>query len=354
MSEAERVGWLCSYVPEEIIMAAGLLPVRVSGGGETVGQADAYLYPNICPFIKSVLAQGLDGQAKDLAGLVFVRSCDGMRRLYDVWETYVPTPFVYMLEVPKNKDGAAVDYFATQLRRLATALGQEFGEKMTDKSLNQAIKAANEARKLIQGIYQNQCSVALPLRGSEVFQLGLDGMRMGKDAFVKKLKEYRPPSGNQVPGKGQNGKARILVTGNVVDRPDLFQLIENGGADVVAADLCTAMRHFNFLVDEDEGDPYLALARSYLNRPGCARMTNLEERLADAMKLAKDYAVDGVVYTSVKFCDQHLSDAPYFAEKLKEAGIPMLFLENDYTWSAVGQLKTRVEAFIEMLDAGRR
>jgi benzoyl-CoA reductase/2-hydroxyglutaryl-CoA dehydratase subunit BcrC/BadD/HgdB len=114
------------------------------------------------------------------------------------------------------------------------------------------------------------------------------------------------------------------------------------------------MRHFDYLVEEDTKEPYLALARGYLNRPGCSRMAGLEERLAETMKLAKDYAVDGAVYTSVKFCDQHLSDAPYFAEKLKEAGIPMLFLENDYTWSTIGQLKTRVEAFIEMLDAGRR
>ncbi|MBM3150014.1 MAG: 2-hydroxyacyl-CoA dehydratase, partial [Chloroflexi bacterium] len=189
---------------------------------------------------------------------------------------------------------------------------------------------------------------------SEVFQLGLEGMGMAKDAFVKKLKEYRLPTANQTSGKGKDGKARILVMGNVVDRPDLFNLIENGGADVVAADLCTAMRHFDYLVEEDAEEPYLALARGYLNRPGCARMTGVEERLADMMKLAKDYAVDGVVYTSVKFCDQHLSDAPYFAEKLKEAGIPILFLENDYTWSTIGQLKTRVEAFIEMLDAGRR
>ncbi|MBM3175642.1 MAG: 2-hydroxyacyl-CoA dehydratase, partial [Chloroflexi bacterium] len=237
MNEAERVGWLCSYVPEEVIMAAGLLPVRVSGGGGTVGTADAYLYPNVCPFVKSVMALGLNGQTKDMSGLVFTRSCDGMRRLYDVWKAYVPTRFVYMLEVPKNRDGAAVAYFATQLRRFATVLGQEFGREITDRSLNQAIEAANQARRLMQGMYQTQRTIPLPFSGSEVFQLGLEGMGMAKDAFVKKLKEYRLPTANQTSGKGKDGKARILVMGNVVDRPDLFNLIENGGADVVAADL---------------------------------------------------------------------------------------------------------------------
>jgi len=131
-------------------------------------------------------------------------------------------------------------------------------------------------------------------------------------------------------------------------------MVEAAGAEVPVADLCTAMRHFNFLVDEDEGDPYMALARGYLNKPRCPRITGLEERFAQMMELAGGYKVDGVIYTSVKFCDQHLADAPYFLDKLKEKKVPALFLENDYVWRTTGQLKTRVEAFVEMLDAGRR
>ena len=335
-------------------MAAGLLPMRLSGSGESTAVADAYIYSNLCPYVKSILAVGLNGKAKHLDGLVFARSCDGMRRLYDVWRSYVGTRFVYMLEVPKNQDEAAIEYFASQLRKFTHALKQEFRKEVTLESLNHAIKITNQVRGLMQRIYQLQRNVPLQLPGSEVFQLGLEGMQSDKKSFIGKLKKYYSDARNLAKQRGKQGKARVLVSGNVIDRPDLFNVIEVAGADVAAADLCTALRYFSHPVDEDSDDPYLALARRYLSKLHCARMTGLEEHLAELKELVKTYAVDGVIYTSVKFCDQHLADAPYFVERLKDAGVPVLFLENDYAWGNIGQLKTRVEAFIEILDSGRR
>jgi benzoyl-CoA reductase/2-hydroxyglutaryl-CoA dehydratase subunit BcrC/BadD/HgdB len=349
-----KIGWLCAFAPEEIAMAAGLLPMRLGGGGESTAVADAYIYSNLCPYVKSILALGLNGKAKHLDGIVFVRSCDGMRRLCDVWRSYIGTRFVYMLEVPKNRDEAAVEYFASQLRKFARALGQEFGKEITLESLNQAIKITNQVRRLMQRIYHIQRNLPLPLSGSEVFQLGLEGMHTEKKSFVAKLKRYYSDAKSSVKPHGKEGKARVLVSGNVVDRPDLFNIIEAAGADVAAADLCTALRYFERTVDEDSDDPYLALARRYLGKLRCARMTGLNERLAEVKELVKTYAVDGVVYTSVKFCDQHLADAPYFVDKLKDEGVAVLFLENDYTWADSGQLRTRVEAFVEMLGDRRR
>lgn len=354
MKDAQlQIGWLCSFVPEEIIMAAGFLPMRLSGDLEGISIADAYIYPNLCPYIKSILALGLNGKAKRLDGLVFGRSCDGMRRMYDVWRSYIDTRFVYMLEVPKNRDDAAVKYFATQLRRFASALQQEFGAGITPASLNQAIKTANQIRMLMQRIYELQRSIPLPLSGSDVFQLGLEGIQTDKKSFIAKLKRCHSDARILMEPHQKEGKARVLISGNVMDRPALFYLIEAAGADVVAADLCTAMRYFEHPVDEGSDDPYLALARRYLSKLRCARMTGLNERLAEVKELIKDYTVDGIVYTSVKFCDQHLYDVPYFMEKLQEEGIPALFLENDYTWGNIGQLKTRVEAFVEILDSRR-
>jgi len=335
-------------------MAAGLLPLRLSGQGEAATVADAYIYSNLCPYVRSILALGINGKANGLDGLVFVRSCDGMRRMYDLWRSYVGTRFTYMLEVPKNRDGTAMEYYASQLRKFASALEQEFGVKITTASLNQAVKTANQVRKLMQQIYKLQRGVPLPLPGSEVFQLGLEGMRMDKESFVAKLKKYYSKAKSQVKQRGGKGKVRVLISGNVVDRPELFNLIEAAGADVAAADLCTAMRYFDYPVEENSDDPYLALAQRYLGKLRCARITGLAEHFAELKELVKTYAVDGVVYTSVKFCDQHLYDAPYLMEKLKDDRIPVLFLENDYTWGNIGQLKTRVEAFVEMLDSGRR
>jgi benzoyl-CoA reductase/2-hydroxyglutaryl-CoA dehydratase subunit BcrC/BadD/HgdB len=349
-----QIGCLCSFTPEEIVMAAGLFPLRLSGQGEVTTAADAYIYSNLCPYVKSILALGINGKDEDLDGLVFVRSCDGMRRMYDVWRSYVGTRFTYMLEVPKNRDEAAVEYYASQLRKFASALEQEFGVKITTTSLNHAVKTANQVRRLMQDIYQVQRNIPLPLPGSQVFQLGLEGMKTEKESFIAKLKKYYGKAKSQIKQRGEKSKVRVLISGNVVDRPELFYLIEAAGAEVAAADLCTAMRYFDHLVEENSDDPYLALAQRYLGKLRCARMTGLAEHLVELKELIKTYAVDGVVYTSVKFCDQHLADAPYFAEKVRDEGVPVLFLENDYTWGNIGQLKTRVEAFIEMLDSGRR
>jgi benzoyl-CoA reductase/2-hydroxyglutaryl-CoA dehydratase subunit BcrC/BadD/HgdB len=355
MKDAQpKIGWLCACVPEEIILAAGLLPMRLSGAGETAAVADSYIYSNLCPYVKSILALGLKGKTDQLGGLVFARSCDGMNRMCDVWRSYVDTHFVYMLEVPKNRDEASVEYFAIQLRKLARALEQEFGKEITPASLNQAIKTTNQVRRQMQRIYRMQRKLPLPLSGSEVFRLGLEEMQADKKPFIARSKKYYSDAKSATGSHGKAGKTRILITGNVIDRTDLFHIIEAAGADVVAADVCTALRYFEHPIDEDTDDLYLALAHRYLGKPRCPRITGLNERLAEVKELVKTYAADGVVYTSVKFCDQHLADAPYFVEKLKDEGVAVLFLENDYTWGNTGQLRTRVEAFIEMLDNRRR
>lgn len=349
-----RMGWLCSFVPEEIAMSAGLLPIRVSGDTEGIGVADGYIYPNLCPYVKSVLALGVGGKAKHLDGLVFVRSCDGMRRMYDAWRSYVDMRFVYMLEVPKNRDEAAVEYFAGQLRKFARALEQEFGNEITQASLRGMIRTVNESRKLMQHIYSLQRKIPLPLPGSEVFQLGLEGMEIDKKAFITKLEKYYNEAKSQKAGGKGDNRARILISGSVVDHPELFHLIEAVGADIAAADICTAMRHFDHLVDEEDDDPYLTLARRYLGKLQCARTVDIAGRVAELKQLIRDYTIDGVVYTSVKFCDQHLYDVPYLIEVLKDEKVPVLFLENDYSWGGIEQLTTRVETFVEMLNRGRK
>ena len=105
--ETGKIGYFCSLVPEEIIEAAGMKPVRITGEAEATSDADSYLYNNLCPYIKNVMSMALKGGTKHLNGVVFARSCDGMRRMHDAWRSYIDTKFIYMLEVPKNTDERA-------------------------------------------------------------------------------------------------------------------------------------------------------------------------------------------------------------------------------------------------------
>jgi benzoyl-CoA reductase/2-hydroxyglutaryl-CoA dehydratase subunit BcrC/BadD/HgdB len=336
----------------EIFSAAGLQPVRVSGKAETTAAAEACLCSNLCPYIKSVFTSAIEAADGKLDGVVFTRSCDGMRRMYDVWKEYVHPRFIYMLEVPKNNDEPAVRYFAAQLRDLAAALARAFNIDIKPAALKEAIVETGRSRKTMQDIYARQQASPLPVKGSDLFNLGLNSFNLDGGMRADELMDaYRRLQGHAA--SGTNGrKPRLLISGNVMDRPDLFHMVEKAGADVPAADLCTALRHYERRVDDNAADPYQALAKAYLSEPHCARTAGPAQRLDEIRQIIRDYSIDGVILTSVKFCDFQLYDAPYLMKNLSEAGTPVLFLENDYTFAGKDQMKVRVEAFIEMLEQG--
>ena len=345
------IGYFCSLVPVEIITAAGLKPVRVKGRAETTAAADAYLFPNMCPYIKSLFVDALDGGGSDCDGVVFTRSCDGMRRLYDAWKAYVPSEFVYMLEAPKNCDGLAVEYFASQLRIFAQKLGKKSGVEVKEDALAEAVKAANHLRRIMQELYARQKQSPLPVRGSELFNLGLEVLSgNGQDTEGRLKSLYDRVKKQDGPGKGRK-KPRVLVSGNVMDRPGLFEIIEGTGAEVPVADLCTASRYFERMVDEEEPDIYRALAAAYLGEPRCSRAASPAGIYARLSKKVKEYEIDGILLTSLKYCDQQLNDIPYLVKNFIAAGTPVLFVENDYLFNDSGRLRTRVEAFIETLES---
>jgi len=352
-AKTKRIGYFCPLVPEEIIMAAGLQPVRMAGEAESTSAADGHLYHNLCPYIKNVMSTGLDRGAKHLDGVVFARSCDGMRRMFDAWRTYIDTRFIYMLEVPKNTDEPALKYYASQLKDFASAIGQAFDVTIDDAALRAAIKQAGKFRQAAQDIFALQRSKPLPVKGSDLFAVSARASTQDKDAALKEIKKLSSAAGKAKPEKAGSRRPRILISGNMMDRPDLFELLEAAGADVPVADLCTDLRYFSRQADGTAGDPYLALARAYLGEPHCSRTASPIERTVEIQKLIRDYSIDGVLLTSLKFCDLHLYDAPYITETLKNAGIPVLFLENDYTFTNKGQLKVRIEAFIEVLNEKR-
>jgi benzoyl-CoA reductase/2-hydroxyglutaryl-CoA dehydratase subunit BcrC/BadD/HgdB len=352
-NKKKQVGYFCSLVPLEIMLAAGVQPRRVAGKTDATSAADGYLYHNLCPYIKSVMATAACGGLKELEGAVFARSCDGMRRMYDAWRTYVNTGFTYMLEVPKNNNEMAVNYYASQLRDFASELGRAYGKKVSEKSLGQAIHKVNGVRQQMRKLLFLQETSPLPLKGSDVFEMGAGLFEKDLKSSTDTLKDYYNKAWQSGAPKKGNGKLRVLISGNVMDRPDLFQMVEEAGADVPVADVCTDLRYFDRNVDEGPGDPYLALARAYLGKPHCAHTASPLTRVEEIKETVKKYGIDGVLLTSVKFCDLHLYDAPFIMKSLASAGVPVQFVENDYCFSSKGQLNVRVEAFLEVLDSAR-
>jgi benzoyl-CoA reductase/2-hydroxyglutaryl-CoA dehydratase subunit BcrC/BadD/HgdB len=346
-----RMGYFCSLVPMEIIMAAGYKPIWVKGRADMTAAADAQLYPNMCPYIKSVFTDAVEDGAGAYDGLVFARSCDGVRRLYDAWKAYIPSKFVYMLEVPKNADNLAVTYYASQLRDLAAQIGKVSGCEVSGHALEKAIRDANSIRGKMRELYGRQKASPLPVAGSELFSLGLAVLHGDDGEAVEGAPKPQKKPAATGASAGPGRRIRVMVCGNVMSRPDIFGMIEGAGAEVPVADLCTGLRTFERVVDEKGGDPFLALAEAYLGLPRCSRTAAPAETYARIRDNVKRYNINGVILTALKFCDQQLYDIPFLLKKLGDDGIPVLFIENDYVFKDRDRIRTRVEAFIEMLES---
>jgi benzoyl-CoA reductase/2-hydroxyglutaryl-CoA dehydratase subunit BcrC/BadD/HgdB len=345
----QALSYACSYVPEEIIVAAGLVPKRAVPESRPP-DADAHIHANTCFFVKSLLASALDGAFSNTAGFIFANSCDAMRRLHDIWKKYVEGTPPLFIDVPKKRDSDSIEFFASELRTLVNALESEFLDStVTEKNLESAIKTCNQIRRQMAQVFELQRAAKPRVRGSDVVKLTLEAAHASPAEFSHKLAEFLSSVGGEKPV--QQGR-RIVLSGNVVNRPDLVRLIEDSGGQVVALDSCFGVRHYDLLVEEDSSDPIHALAKRYLTRPPCARMEGFETRFQYMKRLVDSCKPDGLIYSVVKFCDSHMYDVPMLAEGFKAAGVPFLFIENDYEWTGLDQIRTRVEAFLEMIEQG--
>lgn len=345
-SSLPKMGYFCSYIPVEIIRAAGFHPVRITGkDGDGCGSDDV-LCGNICPYIKSITDQRLSGELDDLAGVVFTNSCDGMRRLYDAWvKLDKGERFSYMLDLPKTNNELSINYFAKLLRKFKEGLEGNFNLEFNLEEINTSIVAYNKMREKVMMFVERQWNGYVGRSGYDIFSV----LKRGINAVPEKFGEYLTTLMNQRDRvKGESGAPTIMLWGGIVEDEGIVKIIEDAGARVVADDLCSGSRYYDSKV-EITGDPYLALAKRYLTRIPCSRMTNVTQRINNVIERIKNLAITGSIYHSLKFCDHSLYDYPVIKKEFAKHNIPLLPLDCDYSQTNSGQVKTRVEAFVEQL-----
>lgn len=343
------VGWFCTYLPEEILYAGGLIPERIIGTSSTIGRARACLAGQLCSYVMSSLDGALEEKYDFLSGIVITNCCDAMRRLYDAWRYYLKqTPFVHILDIPKKIDKESIRYFRQCLIWLKEAIEAHYKVTITEQALRQAIEISNETRRLLSQLYSLRKRDNPPIKGSEasnILRSTMSGLREETNKELSSLLE-------QLKGEEKREserRIRILLSGGYIDEQELIKIIEYFGGEVVCEDLCTGLRYFHGEVDIN-AEPLSALAERYLVRkPPCARMIDTDRRLEQLWNLIAEYKVDGIIYCTLKFCDTNLFEFPYLRDKLKEKGMPVLFLESEGDSSGLGQLKTRIQAFLEVL-----
>ncbi len=344
----KMVGYVCSYVPEEILYAADILPYRLTGKGITdTSRADAYLSRVNCTFARCCLEVCFTGGFDFLDGAVFINGCDHIRRTYDNWEAHESAlSFMYMLPVPHVLDARGLQWYKEEVIKLKEAVEDHFGVKVTSERLTEAVSTYNDTRKLLRKLYDVRTSDNPPFSGAESLAIVSASTVMPKAEFNELLSKLLDEA--ETRERAPNGRVRLLVAGSLMDDPEFLENVEGLGAIVVTDTLCFGTRYFWDLTDE-AGDPFDALAERYYNHASCPRMAGqYKRRLAFLKEQIERARVDGVILEQIKFCDLHGTDNALLKRDLEKLGIPVIELERQYGPLAdAGRVRTRVQAFLE-------
>lgn len=349
---APVIGLRCLYVPEEVIWAAGALPHPLYGTPEPVTLADAYFQPCACELVRNLWDHALRGDLAFLDGLALSNTCDVVRRLSDMWERHQTAVSVHLLNNPqKLLSDANKAYFLEELRRFRVWVEARTGREVTDDALRAAIEAYDTRRRLLREIWDMRVEDPPPLRGSEALEVALAASVLPVDRAIALLGELKEELDTRV--LPEEDGPRILVTGSLIDHPALLRLIEEVGGQVVTEDLCVTTRSFWHLVNPDGGrlaDPMEAIWAYMNQRPLCACIHPADARTAFVLELVERYEVEAVVSLILKYCHPFLYEAPLLGRALKEREIPSTVLDVGHDLSGHGQLRTRLQAFVEMVE----
>ncbi len=357
------IGYICLHPPLELITAQGLVPFRILGDiSEPVTRADAYLPTVVCPFLRNCLELGLKGKYDFLSGMVSSHSCDVGSRIGSWWNAYVQTPWVHYIFLPHTVRQWEKDRFKEGLKDYQEALENYTGRKLSPADIRKAIQGHNQQRGLVRELYALRKPDPPLITGSETLKAVVSVMSLPVEEGNALLRQVIQEVRARTPRPGKKS-ARILVWGPVFDNTAIIDLIESLDAYVVMDDTCVGSRAYFDDVPQTD-DPLEGLAHHYLADLKCPRtfrekdfasirkdyQADIESRFGYFGDFVRDWKVDGVVLLAPLYCDAHAYELPAWKDYLAEKGIPSIYLEHDYSRAALGQLRTRVQAFLEMIE----
>ena len=342
------IGYTCSFVPEVLLSVDGLFPLRLRSPGIGGTQlADIYLPPIICSYCRSLLEYGMNGQYDFLGGWVFNHSCQHMNRCADVVKSVVKPPFVHVLDALHTCTENTISWMVDELQELKEKLSNHFDVSINDDALKTAIDDHNVFVSVMQEIGQLRKLEHPPLTGAEFQKVMTASLAAPKDLLLGPVKEFRDSV--QARDGVEDYRARLMVIGGAMDDPGYIEIIEEMGGLVVGDHFCTGSVPGLTPIANENLDPLERIARHTMEKP-CPRMLDvIDARLKSVMQTIKEHLVDGVIIQQLKFCDSMTYYGMAMAEYLREAGIPVLRVDREYRLSGEGQLRTRVQAFIESM-----
>lgn len=358
------VGYLDIFPVLEMLTALDLVPYRILGDmGEPITKADTCLPTVVCPFLRSVMDLGLKGNYDFLDGVVMAHACEVAEKIAHIWRIYLNPPYAHFIDTPHTTHTAAQKQHKELLKDFKKTLESFTAKELSAGRLREAIKVHNQQRALVRELYDLRKPDPPLISGAETLQVmvALTSLPVeeGNELLRQVISEVK-----QRKDSPSKKPARLLVWGSIMDNIALIDMIEGVGANVVIDDTTMGSRAY-FPEVELTDDPLDGLAYRYLvelKSPRTFRETVLSETnrkdymtdLANRFGYLKDYAkewnVNGVILQVLRYCDIHGYEVPGLRDYLDNVGLSNIYLEHDYSQAALAQLRTRVQAFLEVIS----
>jgi len=351
------VGTFCIYVPDELVLALGAIPVALCGGTSlSIPFAEKLLPRDICPLVKSTVGLALAnvcpyGPIEDLA--VGETTCDAKKK---TWDLLAKEGGFHVIELPQKKGARDRDLWLDEVRQFGSRLESLTGRTLDPDKLAAAVRLMNRKRRALGRLNDLRKEARPPISGLDALVVMQGALVDDAARFTERLEALNDELEDRMrrgTGVAPDGARRIMISGcpSVMGNWKLHALVESAGALIVCDETCTGSRYYENLVEEVDGGleaQVAAIAARYL-KIACSCFSPNDERIETLLRLAREHRVDGVVQYVLQYCHTYNIEAVAVAAALKEAGIPSLKIVTDYAESDTGQLRLRVDAFLEGL-----
>lgn len=352
------IGTFCVFVPEELTLAVDAIQVGLCAGADAGTEAAETVVPrNTCALIKSFIGFKMAKicpytESCDL--IIGETTCDGKKKAYEAFGEMAP---MHIMEVPQRKEASDHELWKAEVLRFKDELEKLTGKKVTAEALKKGIKIVNDKRRALQRLNILRAATPTPISGRDVLLINQvsfydDPVRFTQsiNALCDQIEERIAKNEGIVP----ENTPRLMLAGCPMAVPNwkLPYIVESSGAVVVSEESCIGTRNTRDLVDESGEtveEMIDAICERYM-KIDCACFTPNNERLDNIKKLAEETKVDGVIHYSLMFCQPYTHETFKVEKALADAEVPMLAIETDYSMEDVEQLKTRIEAFVEMIS----
>ncbi len=351
------VGTFCSFVPSEMIYAAGAVPVSLCATSEDpILAAERDLPRTLCPLIKASYGHAITDTCPFFYYADFIigeTTCDGKKKMFELLDRVKKT---HVMQLPQNNlDPANLPYWTEEVRRLKKELEDFYDVEITEADIREQIKKGNAERQNLLRFFELTHLDPPPITGLEQYNVNeAFGFQYDRDEKNRVLKERTAELEQywEEELKGQtDNRPRILLTGCPMGgvKQKILKTIEDLGAVIVGFDTCSGMRQHLRMVDEDPNrDPIEAIAEKYL-KTNCSVMSPNPGRFDDLDYLIDYYKADAVIEITLFACHTFNLEAHDIGNFVRERSLPYLHIESDYSSQDQGQVATRIEAFLELV-----